>query len=105
MALRLIVRYVPIEIRRRAAPVMKSVTALLDPFAIHRRLRIVGLDEFDIGDFSTELADAKQLLGLGIQSDTFKKQVFKKIAFQYFCDVRQEIKSQTAAEIDASFEK
>ena len=66
---------------------------------------VSGLDEFDIGDFSTELADAKQLLGLGIQSDTFKKQVFKKIAFQYFCDVRQEIKSQIAAEIDASFEK
>src|SRR6267154_2261291 len=41
VALRLIVRYVPIEIPRRTTPVMKSVTALIDPFAIHRRLRIV----------------------------------------------------------------
>ncbi len=66
---------------------------------------VSGLDEFDIGDFSTELVDARRLLDLGIESNTFKKQVLKKIAFKYFCDVRQEIKNQIAAEIDASFEK
>src|ERR1700680_4749270 len=38
MALRLVLRHIPLEIRRRATPVMKSVTALLDPLAIHRRL-------------------------------------------------------------------
>ena len=60
-----------------------------------------GLDEFDIGDFSNELDDAKKLLDLGIESPTLKKQVFKKLAFKYLCDARQEIKNQIAAEIDA----
>ena len=62
-----------------------------------------GLDEFDIGDFSVELDDAKKLLELGIQSDTFKTQLFKKLAFKYFCDARQDVKAQIANEIDESF--
>ncbi len=53
-----------------------------------------GLDEFDIGDFSAELADAEQLLGLGIESPTLKKQIFKKLALKYLCDVRQEMKDR-----------
>jgi hypothetical protein len=63
---------------------------------------VSGLDEFDIGDFSLELDDAKKLLDLGIQSDTFKKQLFKKLTFKYFCDVSQDIKNQIADEIDQS---
>jgi len=46
------------------------------------------------------LDDAKKLLDLGIVSETLKKQVFKKLAFKYLCDVRQEIKNQVADEID-----
>ena len=65
---------------------------------------VSGLDEFDIGDFSTELDDAKKLLALGIQSDTFKKQLFKKLTFKYFCDVRQEVKNRIASEIDQQFD-
>jgi hypothetical protein len=65
---------------------------------------VSGLDEFDIGDFSVELDDAKKLLDLGIQSDTFKKQLFKKLAFKYFCDVRQDVKDQISSEIDQSFQ-
>ena len=34
---------------------------------------VSGLDEFDIGDFSGELDDAKKLLGLGIGSKTLKQ--------------------------------
>jgi hypothetical protein len=30
-----------------------------------------------------------------------KKQVFKKLAFKYLCDARQEIKNRVADEIDA----
>jgi hypothetical protein len=63
-------------------------------------IEVLGLDEFDIGDFSTELDDAKKLLDLGIGSATLKKQLFKKLAFKYFCDARQEVKNQIAAEID-----
>lgn len=61
---------------------------------------VSGLDEFDIGDFSNELDDAKKLLDLGIGSDTLRKQVFKKLAFKYLCDARQEVKNQVADEID-----
>ena len=65
---------------------------------------VSGLDEFDIGDFSTELDDARKLLDLGIQSDTFRKQLFKKLALKYFCDLRQEVKNRIADEIDRSID-
>jgi hypothetical protein len=64
---------------------------------------VSGLDQFDIGDFSSELDDAQKLLALGIGSETLKKQLFKKIAMKYFCDATQEIKTRIAGEIDASF--
>ncbi|MGB6946937.1 MAG: hypothetical protein WBE37_31360 [Bryobacteraceae bacterium] len=61
---------------------------------------VSGMDEFDIGDFGTELEDAQQLLSLGIGSPTLKKQVFKKLAFQFLSDVRQEVKDRIGREID-----
>ena len=61
---------------------------------------VSGLDEFDIEDFSNELDDAKKLLELGIGSETLKRQVFKKLAFKYLCDARQEVKNRVAEEID-----
>jgi hypothetical protein len=61
---------------------------------------VSGMDEFDIGDFGTELADAQTLLGLGIKSPTLQRQVFKKLAFQFLCDVRQEVKDRIGREID-----
>ena len=61
---------------------------------------VSGMDEFDIGDFGAELEDARKLLELGIGSETLKRQVFKKLAFQYLCDARQEIKNRVAEEID-----
>jgi hypothetical protein len=61
---------------------------------------VSGLDEFDIDDFSNELDDARKLLDLGIGSETLTRQVFKKLAFKYLCDARQEIKNKVAEEID-----
>jgi hypothetical protein len=61
---------------------------------------VSGLDEFDIGDFTSELSDAERLLNLGIPSPTLRKQVFKKLAFKYLCDVRQEVKDRIAREIE-----
>lgn len=61
-----------------------------------------GMDEFDISDFSTELADAQQLLGLGMNSPTLKKEIFKKLALKYLSDTRQEVKDKIAAEIEAA---
>jgi len=63
---------------------------------------VSGLDEFDIADFSSELDDAQRLLSLGIQSPTMKKQIFKKLAMKYMCDLRQDVKGQIASEIDAA---
>jgi hypothetical protein len=65
-------------------------------------IEVTGLDEFDIEDFSNELDDAKKLLELGIGSETLKKQVFKKLAFKYLCDARQEVKNQVAEEIESA---
>ncbi|MFB3829040.1 MAG: hypothetical protein ACE15B_19895 [Bryobacteraceae bacterium] len=63
---------------------------------------VSGLDEFDIGDFSTELEDAERLLRLGMKSPTLRKQVFKKVALKYLCDARQEIKERIASEIESA---
>ena len=67
------------------------------------RIEVSGLDQFDIGEFSTELDDAKKLLDLGIESDTFKKQLYKRVALKYLCDSSQETKNKISSEIDASF--
>jgi hypothetical protein len=61
---------------------------------------VSGLDEFDIADFSNELDDGQKLLSLGIESETMKKQIYKKLAFKFLSDVRQEIKTQIAQEIE-----
>jgi len=61
---------------------------------------VSGMDEFDIGDFGTEVDNAQSLLSLGIESPTLKKQVLKKLAFQFLCDVRQEVKDRIGREID-----
>lgn len=66
------------------------------------RVDVAGLDEFDIADFSAELADAERLLALGIDSPTLKKQIFRRLALKYLCDVRQSVKDEIAAEIDAA---
>jgi hypothetical protein len=63
---------------------------------------ISGLDEFDIGDFSTELNDAVKLLALNINSVTFRTQVFQRLAAKYLCDLRQDVKDRIAQEIEAA---
>jgi hypothetical protein len=65
-------------------------------------VNVTGLDEFDIADFGTELADGKELLALGLISPTLKKEVFKKLAQKYLCDAKQELKDRIVAEIEAA---
>jgi hypothetical protein len=65
---------------------------------------VTGMDEFDIGDFSANLDDAERLLKLGIGSPTLTKQVFKKLAFQFLCDARQDLKDRIGREIDQASE-
>ena len=95
------------EILRAYGDVVKSaMRQVLQAVALARKddlqADVSGLDEFDIGDFSTELDDAKNLLALGIDSRTLKQQMFKKLAFKYLSDSRQELKNKISEEIDAS---
>lgn len=61
---------------------------------------VTGLDEFDIADFTTDIENAQALLGLGIQSETLKREIYKKLALKYVCDARQDVKDRIAAEIE-----
>ncbi len=63
-------------------------------------ISVSGLDEFDIGDFSSEIDDARNLLELRIGSPALRRQIYKKLAFKYLCDERQELKDTIAREID-----
>ena len=87
--------------------VKDSLRRILESISIARQddleISVSGLDEFDIGEFSTELDDAKKLLTLGIESDTFKRQLYKRLALKYLCDLSQDIKNRISSEIDASF--
>lgn len=93
------------EILRVYGDVTKdSMRAVLSSIAEARRddlqIDITGLDEFDIQDFGSEISDAKSLLAMDIPSETLKRQLYKRIALKYFCDARQDIKTQIASEID-----
>lgn len=66
------------------------------------QLSLSGMDEFDIGDFATELENARALLAMEINSPTLAKQVKKNLALKYLCDVRQDVKDRIAAEIDVA---
>ena len=63
-------------------------------------ISVTGLDEFDIQDLASELDNAKKLLDLGVGSGTLKKEIYKRLALQYLCDARQEIKNQVVDEIE-----
>ncbi len=64
---------------------------------------VTGLDEVDIRDFGGELQDAKDLLQLGIESPTLKRQVYQRLATKYLDDASQEVKDQITHEINVQF--
>ena len=72
-----------------------------DSLSVH----VSGLDEFDIGDFSSAIDEAAQLLSLGINSPTLQKQIYKKLVFRYLSDESQQVKDAIGGEIDAAFQK
>ena len=77
--------------------VLKSIEAAREDGV---EITVAGMDEFDIADFSTELSDAEKLLGLGVDSPTLKKEIFKKLALKYLSDARQDVKDRIVGEID-----
>jgi len=97
------------EILRAFGDLLKShLRQILHAITVARKdvltVDISGLDEFDVGDFGVELENAKGLLALGVQSKTLKQQMFKKLAFKYLSDSRQDLKNRIAEEIDASLQ-
>ncbi len=80
--------------------VRRVLTAIAAAREDEVEVSVTGMDEFDISDFSTELSDAQQLLSLGVDSPTLKKEIFKKLALKYLSDARQEIKNRIVEEID-----
>jgi hypothetical protein len=93
-------------LRAYGATVKQTMRQILSAIAAARQdevtIDISGMDEFDIHDLGTELDDAQKLLSLGIESETLKKQIFKRLALKYLSDARQAIKNQVAEEIEAS---
>src|SRR6202051_917262 len=63
-------------------------------------ISVTGMDEFDITDFGTELGDAKELLALGVDSPTLKKEIFKKLALKYLSDARQDVRDRIVEELE-----
>ena len=85
------------QIRR----VLKAIeTAREDGLAIS----VMGIDEFDIADFASELSNAKELLSLGVESQTLRKEVSKKLALKYLADSRQDVKDRIVGEIEQAAE-
>jgi hypothetical protein len=94
-------------LRAYAATVKDCIRCVLTAVSDARQdgvtISVSGLDEVDIADFVTEMSGASQLLNLGIQSPTLKRQVFERLAFKYLSDARQEVKDQIAREIREQF--
>jgi len=79
--------------------VLKSIEAAREDGI---EISVTGMDEFDITDFGTELSDARALLGLGVESPTLKKEIFKKLALKYLSDSRQDVKDRIVGEIEGN---
>lgn len=60
---------------------------------------VTGMDEFDIGDFSSDLEDGERLLKMAMGSPTLEREVKKKLALKYLCDVRQDVKDRIVEEL------
>ena len=79
------------------------VRAIVDARQDEVRISVTGLDEVDISDFSTELKNAANLLSLGIESPTLKREICQRLALKYLNDARQDTKDQIAREIQAQY--
>jgi hypothetical protein len=66
---------------------------------------VAGLDDFDINDFGADLADATNLLALGIESPTLRKLIHRRLASKYLCDQRQEVKDRIFREIEEASDR
>jgi hypothetical protein len=61
---------------------------------------VSGLDEFEVGEFADQIAEASELLRMGIGSQTFKAEVFKKLALKFLSDANESVKLAIQTEIE-----
>lgn len=96
-------------LRGYGAAVKDCIRRVLTAVSIARQddvaVSVSGLDEIDIADFAAELQNANQLLQMGIESQTLKREVYQRLAVKYLSDARQEIKDQITREINMQFVK
>jgi hypothetical protein len=81
--------------------IKKVLTSISDARQDGVQISVTGMDEVDITDFGTELQQATNLLNLGINSPTLKREIFQRLALKYLSDARQETKDRIAHEIEA----
>lgn len=87
----------------RVKDVIKTVLRCLEAVrADGLAIDVRGLDEFDIGEFSSDLEDGERLMKMGIDSPTFKKQLQTKLALKYLCDIRPDLKDKISQEIEGA---
>ncbi len=84
-------------VKEQVRRVLKAVNAAREDGL---EIGVTGMDEFDIADFSHELADAKELLALDVGSLTLKKEIGKKLALKFLADARQDVKDRIVGEIE-----
>jgi hypothetical protein len=63
-------------------------------------IEVGGLDQFDVKEFTEELTNAQTLSLLVTGSNTFTREMQKKLALRYLEDSNQEVKDRVAGEID-----
>ncbi len=63
-------------------------------------IEVTGLDQFDVKDFTEELSNAQTLSLLVTGSNTFAREMQKRLALKYLEDANQEVKNKVAGEID-----
>ncbi len=85
--------------------IRRVLTAISDAREDGVVVSVSGLDEVDISDFGTELQDATNLLQVGIDSPTLKRQIYQRLALKYLSDARQDTKDEIVREIDAQLVK
>jgi hypothetical protein len=84
-------------VKDHARRILKAVNAAREDGL---EISVAGMDEFDIAEFSTQIADAKELLSLNGVSCTLRKEVLKKLALKFLADARQDVKDKIVAEIE-----
>ena len=85
----------PSDARAKSVAIWERL-AILPEFARAQRVLVYVSKEKEVDTHGL----IQQLLALGVDSPTLKKEMFKRLALKYLSDSRQEVKDRIAEEID-----